>query len=292
MSGDGQVYLVDERSDGMVGSYRQSEGRWQRTSSVPTRGDEPCYLALEETRGLIAAANYGSGSVALFELAGDGELSTASVHTNSGRGPDPERQAGPHAHCAIFGPDGRLYRTDLGTDEVLAQRIDQNAGLGAPEVVFRAPPGAGPRHLVFHPSLPVAYLLCELSAQIVVLDTAGPLLRDHQTLRTAPTDFAGGSLGGHLAVDAAGERLYASNRGHDSLVIFAIDREGLLSVLGRVPSDGASPRFFLLLEDRRMLVLINEQASNIVAFAIGLDGVPAPLGQAIGIPGAAFVFRG
>ena len=287
----GLHYLLDEQREGMLGVFRHDRGAWQRLASMQTVGREPCYAALSADENWLAVANYGSGSVAPFRLSDDGLTGEpAALSVNRGSGPNAERQEGPHAHCALFSPDGRwLYHTDLGTDEVRALAFDPERGLtGEERTAWRAPPGSGPRHLVFHPREPIALLVSELASMLTVLEVGDGRLRERQTVSTLPNGFSGDSLGGHLAVNAAGTRAYVTNRGHDSIAAFALE-DGTTTLIGHTPSGGASPRFFALLEGDRTLLLANEQGNSVTVFDVHDDGTLAQSG-AVAVPGPAFIF--
>lgn len=285
-------YLLDEGPNGAVGVFRRDAGGWRSLARVPTHGAEPCYIALNPHENSLAVANYGSGSVALFQLdtrsgvPGD----PPELRENAGRGPVADRQEGPHAHCAVFATDRKwLYQTDLGTDEVLAFALDADGHrLGECQLAFQAPAGSGPRHLVFHPHKPCALLVSELASTLTVLGVGEGVLTARQSVSTLPPKFDGNSLGGHLAINADGDRVYVTNRGHDSIAIFALDDSGDVSLLGHVPSGGASPRFLLLDPQERMLVA-NEEGNNVTIFNIATGGTPIQCGE-VAVPAPAFVF--
>jgi 6-phosphogluconolactonase len=289
----GLHYLVDEQTDGAVGAYREGPSGCEQLSRLPTRGAEPCYVALNDTETLLAVANYGSGSIVLFALDPDTGIPRGPIAfaENHGSGPVADRQDGPHAHCVQFSPDSRwLFHVDLGTDEILVYSLDTEAGaLGDAVVAYHAPPGSGPRHLVFHRQLPIALLVSELAATLTVLGVSGGRLVTRQVVSTAPEGFIGSNLGGHLALNFAGDRIYVTNRGHDSIGVFALSPDGELSMLQHLPSRGASPRFFLLLEAQKILVLVNEQGENLTGFKVAADGTLRALPVNLTIPGAAFV---
>jgi 6-phosphogluconolactonase len=286
-------YLVDEQAEGSVGAWRRSSGGWEALARAGTQGDRPCHVALGLDDRVLAVANYGSGSVALFQLDPDTgtPMAPASVLTDQGHGPDVERQEAPHAHCAAF-LRNQLFHVDLGTDQVLTVSLgDDCVPVAEPSIAYQAPPGTGPRQLVFHPRRPLALLLGELASTLTVLEVAGSRLSARQSYSTLPAEFSGDSLGGHLGLNAARNRVYATNRGHDSIAVFRLDASGDLELIQHVPSGGASPRFFLLIEEADLLVLANEAQGNVTAFAVAPDGCLIPQGPIAAVPGAAFLFR-
>ncbi len=290
-------YIVDERDDGVLGAHRFEGSEWRCLTRVSTGGAAPCHVALDRTQSCVAVANYASGSVALFRLdhATGLPIAPPTVATNTGSGPDTERQQSPHAHWVGFSLDnGWLYATDLGTDEVRAFAFDAETGvLGTSTSAFVAPPGSGPRHLLIHPRHPhTAYLACELTNRLIVLDVDGGTLRSRASLSTLPAGWEGHSIVAHIAADAAGDRLYVSNRGHDSIAVFALDGDGNPTLLQHAPSGGASPRVVLLLEDEQRVIAVHERDHRVTALAILPDGRLAPTDQAITVPGAAFAFAG
>jgi len=287
----GVHYLLDEQREGTLGVFRLDRGAWQALARVPTGGREPCYAALSPDENWLAVANYGSGSLALFRLDDAGLTGEpVAVRPHSGHGPNAERQDGPHAHCAVFSPDGEwLYQTDLGTDEIRAFAFDPARGLtGVEQTAWHAPAGSGPRHLVFHPREPIALLVSELASTLTVLDVGEGTLTERQCVSTLPDGFDGDSLGGHLALNAAGTRAYVTNRGHDSIAVFAVD-DGTLSLIGHTPSGGASPRFFVLLEVEATLLVANEEGNSVAVFAVQDDGTLAQ-SATVEVPGPAFIF--
>jgi len=286
----GQHYLVDE-ADHHVGILRCRDGDWEMVARIETNGAEPCHLALDAEESRLAIAHYGSGSVTLLALDPTNGLPVAPerVHRNGGRGPDAERQEAPHAHWVGF-RDGWLYQTDLGTDQVLAFHVDGERTLAEPEIAYAAPAGSGPRFIAFHPTQPIAYLVSELASTLTTLDIDGPRLLERSSLSTLPPGFSGKSLGGHVGINCAGNRLYATNRGHDSIAVFALAEDGSPALLQHVPSGGASPRFMLLAEEERRLFVANEEGGSVAVFDIAEDGRLEASTLPIAVPGAVFLF--
>lgn len=280
------TYFVNEQDEGEVHAWRQDGGTWTSLGHVPSGGKAPCFLGLSPDETRLAVANYGDGRVGLIEL--DPErghlLGLSHVMREQGRGPDPERQQGPHAHCALFSPDGaRLFHVDLGLDRVFAWN---GSGGGTAECVFEAPPGSGPRHLAFHPDGHRALLLSELSATLFLLEWNGEKFEMRDSRSILPEPFSGQNLGGHLAVLEDGSVL-VTNRGHDSIVSFAI-AHGRLKPVWWEKTGGSSPRHFVV--HGRVLVIAHEEDSVVSTVPIpGLAG-KADATRRI-VPGAVFVLE-
>ena len=282
-------FLVDERAGRLV--LVDAERDWGVLASVPSGGEGPCHLAQDRSTMLLAVAHYDSGTLALFRLDPTSGLpiQPPAVHQNTGRGPDEERQAGPHVHWVGFGPDDRLYVVDLGLDQLLSFAVDAEGGtLGEPVVAYVAPPGSGPRQLAFHPHLPIAYLVSELVPSLTMLRlgadgtfTAAP------PLPTLPAGEVPASLGGAILIGPDATRLYVSNRGHDSIATFRLDPQGEASFIAATPSGGRSPRF-LLAADAALLVA-HETAGGVTLLPLDNNGVPRPTAARAEIPGAAFL---
>lgn len=284
-------YFVDENAAGTVGVYRHADGNWQTVAVAPSGGEEPCYVALSPDETRLAVANYANGSIALFALDEHGlPAIPPTVCQNAGMGPVEDRQDGPHAHCVCFAPDGKhLFHVDLGTDQILAYALTrQSVELGERSIAYQDPPGSGPRHLAFHPHLPMALLVSELASNLTALAVDGPQLSRLHCLSTLPGDFQGESLGGHLSISSNGERVYASNRGHDSIAVFDWAADGSLHLVQHISSGGSSPRAFVLLEDQALFVVAHEEDGTLAIFNMRDDGTLASDPHTLSIPGAAF----
>ncbi|WP_260596939.1 lactonase family protein [Sphingomonas endolithica] len=285
-------YLVDENA-GSVGAYRHRGGRWEMLATIPTQGAAPCHIALNPAETLLAVANYASGSVSLFRLDMHDGLprERARVHANHGSGPDAQRQDRPHAHWVGFSADGRwLYQADLGTDEILAFAIDGAGDLRAAQRSYQAPPGSGPRHLLLHPHLTgKVYLASELASTLTVLDHADGKFHNPLIMSTLPADWQGDTIVAHVAINQAGTRLYVSNRGHDSIAVFAIGDDAIPTLLQHARAGGAFPRFFLLLEDQALMLVANEKGQTVSTLVIDGDGCLSPTGTELSIPGVCYL---
>ncbi len=286
-------YLVDERDDGAVGLYRWASSGWTRVAQVAVRGDAPCHLALSSDLTRLAVANYASGSVTLFLLDHDGiPVAPGQVFAATGSGPDRTRQTGPHAHWVGFDTADRwLYAVDLGSDAIHAVAMTATGGEDL-RTAFKAPPGSGPRHLLLHPRRPhIAYLACELANTLILLSGGDGTFTAIETLSTLPAGFGGPSIVAHLAINAAGDRLYVSNRGHDSIAVFALDDAATPRLIQHAPTGAAYPRHFLLLEDQACLIAANEKDECVTLLPIESTGMLGRSVARVAVPGAAFVLR-
>ena len=271
-SADGQmVYAVNEDEKGMVSSFKWNEDRTglKLMNQWPTNGMHPCYIDLEETTGSLAIANYSSGNVSFVKLRGDGSLgSNLQVIQHSGKGLT-ERQEGPHAHCTLFKGDNWLYAVDLGIDQIIAYPVEGNQ-LSDPHIALELEPGDGPRHLTFHPDQDMAFVINELSNTVVSLklDGGNGLFEEISRSSTLPEGFTGESYCADIHVSKDGRFLYASNRGHNSIAVFAISAEGELRFLEAESVQGNWPRNFALSPNGEYLLVANQYSNNIVVLRI------------------------
>ncbi|MCR5872545.1 MULTISPECIES: lactonase family protein [unclassified Sphingomonas] len=288
---NGVRYLLEEQTEGKLGIYGAA---MQLLGSVSTLGADPCHAALSPDGRTLAIANYSSGSVTLWRLDGKTGLPVGEAQkiAHQGSGPNQRRQTEPHAHWVGFAQGGRvLHAVDLGADAVFAHRVNLATGrVTESTTAYRAAPGSGPRHLAWHPRLPIAYLFAELANTVTLLraDRDGSFTGG-ETLATLPAGFDGPSSGAHIAVNRAGTRLYLSNRGHDSIAVFAIARDGGPSLLQHVSCGGHWPRLFLLREDRGELLVANERSGNVAVLRVQQNGKLGKPIRGVEIPGVAFL---
>jgi 6-phosphogluconolactonase len=286
-AGNGMRYVVDERANGQV---HLCDRDLRIVASAASGGADPCHLALHPGGRWLAAANYSSGTIGLLPLVpGRPTLGPPVIRRHAGSGPNAARQAGPHAHWVGFTPDGRwLHAVDLGADAIFAH--DLRGGPGATHVAFAAPAGSGPRHLGWHPSRRRAYLVTELSAELIVLDArADGDFAAVATLALRPSGFAGGCYPAHVAIDAAARRLYVSLRGPDLILTFALDDRGMPTAIGSMPSGGRWPRCFTLTADGRQLLVANQRSGEIAVLTIGATGKVSGVEARLPVRGVAFV---
>ncbi len=239
-----------------------------------TQGADPCYVSVDTKKRTLLVANYTGGNVSVFPLRSDGTLGmVAEVKQHEGSGIK-EQQKGPHAHCIIF---DRLERhalsADLGTDKVMIYQFDRATGKLNPakQPFAELKPGAGPRHLTFHPSGKYVYVINELDSTMSAFkyNELNGTLTMIETVSTLPGDFTGVSYCADVHVSPSGKFLYGSNRGHNSIVVFEIDpRTGKLTPLEHVPTEGNWPRNFTLDPSGQFLLVANQRSENVVVFSI------------------------
>lgn len=269
---NGTLYVTSETDDGAVAALRlrPHPGRADDLGRQPSGGAWPCHLAFDPGGQWLAVANYGSGSARLIPLLTDGALGAPGpLVQHSGTGPNTHRQEGPHAHATIFSPDGRFaIVADLGIDRLMIY-TPEAAGTLIPCGAGMIHPGAGPRHMAWHPGGTTLYVANELDSTVSVLrfDPASGALEEQAHLSTLPPD-APESHVADIHLDAAGERLYVSNRGHNSIAAFTVGADGALAPLAIRPCGGIWPRNFALSPDGRFMVVANQHSNQLAVLPI------------------------
>jgi len=272
-------------------SVDRATGKLTFLNEVPSRGADPCYIIVDKAGKYVLVANYTGGSVAVFPVLADGKLGEASEFVqHKGHGANPKRQEGPHAHSIDLSPDNRFaFVDDLGLDELKVYKYDTAKGSLTPN----APPfakldaGVGPRHFVLHPSGKFAYVVAEMASTITAfsVDLNQGALQRLQTVSTLPKNFTGENDDAEIQMHPSGKFLYASNRGHDSIAVFAIDsHKGTLSQIEDVPTQGKIPRSFEIDLTGNFLFAENQKSDNIVVFRIDAKtGRLTPTGKVLDV---------
>jgi 6-phosphogluconolactonase len=237
-------------------------------------GTAACYLDVDRTGKAVLVANYSSGSVASLPIKADGSLGEpASFIQHKGASVNPARQKEPHAHSIVVSPNNRhAFAADLGTDQVLCYKLDPaTAKLTPNEPPFaRAPAGAGPRHLTFHPNGKRVYVINELANSVSLFDydADSGTLTAKQTISTLPEGFKGTSHCADLKVTPDGRYLYGTNRGHDSIAAYNVGEDGRLSLIEITPSLGKGPQNLAITPDGGWLLCANMPGNNVAVFRI------------------------
>ncbi len=264
-------------------------GKLALLNQATAGGQGPCHLSVDKTGKALLVANYGSGSFEVIPIQPDGRLGTPTAFVqDEGSGADPQRQRGPHAHCIMPSPDNRfVLGSDLGLDEIRVWRFDPAKGTLTPNdpPFAKVPPKSGSRHFSFSPSGKFLYVINEMGNTVTTFSyqAAKGILTEVQTTSTLPKDFTGRSTGAEVQVAPSGKFLYASNRGHDSIAIFAIDsKKGTLALLENVPTQGKTPRDFSLDPTGAYMFVANQDTNNIVIFRVDAKtGKLTPTGQVL-----------
>ena len=275
-------------------------GKLTFLNKVESRGEMPTHLAVDASGRMLLAVNYGSGSVAAFAIANDGRLSEArSFDQHAGSSVVKDRQDGPHAHAVVMSADNRFALVaDLGLDEIFSYRLDPAKAAFTPNnpPFTKVSPGAGPRHLAFHPDGKMLYANNEINSTVTVFgyDSAGGGLKEVQTASTLPPGFSRSNSTAEIQTDKAGRFLYVSNRGHDSIAVFAIDpAKGTLTPVEHVSTEGKTPRNFSLDPTGGYLFAANENSGTVVLFRVDAKtGCLKPAGKVLDVPSpSCVIFR-
>ena len=305
------VYAVSEMSDasgkkgGAVAAFARDAATGTLTSlnQQPSGGAGPCHVSVDQSGQCALVANYGSGSIAALPIGADGRLgAAATVIQHHGSSVNTNRQAGPHAHQIVTDPANRFALVcDLGLDQILVYRLDPaRATLTPNDPPFATvAPGSGPRHLVFSPDGKFVFVLNEMAATVTVFkwEAATGRLAEVETVATLPKDFSGANGAAELAMHPSGKFLFASNRGHDSVAVLAVNpTSGRLKVLQHQPTQGKAPRYIGLDPSGRWLLAANQSTGNIVVFPFDAGAgklgaaaanLPAPVPVCLLFPGTA-----
>jgi 6-phosphogluconolactonase len=267
-------------------------GALTRRNEQPSEGGAPCYVSVDGSGGVVLVANYVGGSVALLPIQADGALAPATkVVQHTGSGPNAERQSSPHAHCIVPDHSNRfVLAADLGADRVFLYRLDLEGKslrhVEGGDAVMR--PGAGPRHIAFHPTLPLVFVANELDSTVSTLrfDAERGALSPLDTHSTLPAGWTGKNYPADIHVAPSGRTLYASNRGHNSIAVFSVaESTGALALDQVISTDGDWPRNFSLDPTGRWLLVANQRSNSIVVFGRNQEsGRLTPTRQRIALP--------
>ena len=264
------------RSSGAVSAFAidPKTGELTYLNQQPSQGAAPCHLSVDQTGQFVLAANYGGGSICVLPVMADGRVGEATDFVqHAGSSVNPQRQAGPHAHSITLDPANRYaFAADLGLDKIMIYRLDLGRGKLQPNpeqpwAAIKA--GAGPRHFAFHPNRNAAYVINEIGSTITAFayDETRGALTELQTVSTLPEGFTGRSHTADIHIAPSGRFVYGSNRGHDSIVIFAIDPgTGKLTYIGHEPTQGKVPRNFAIDPTGTFLLAANQNSDTIVSF--------------------------
>ena len=295
------LYSVSEISDldgkptGGVSAFAVdlSTGKLTKLNHQSSEGRGPCHVMVDRTGSTVMVANYGGGSIASYPIAADGRLApAASAIQHEGKSVNPQRQEAPHAHSINVSPDNRFaVAADLGLDKLLVYRLDPATS----KLVANDPPsasvksGSGPRHFAFHPSGKTAYVINELACTVTVFDYDAKrgVLTERQTVSTLPEGekVEPGYSTAEVQVHPSGRFVYGSNRGHDTITVFAVDpKDGTLRQIQNESTQGHTPRGFGIDPTGRFLLAGNQASDTVTVFRIDQkSGRLVPTGEKLDV---------
>ena len=271
-------------------------GALAHINTAPCPSVAPSHVQVDRIGANVFGANYNASYAITYPVRPDGGLGAYSdIHRYEGRGPNEKRQEAPHPHSVFTSPDNRFALVcDLGTDTVHVYENDTLNHQLVPSAFghVKTAPGAGPRHLAFHPSGRFVYVLNEMASTLGVYDydSATGALSETQTIDTLPADYDAIRWAAEVLVSPDGRYVYSSNRGHESIAIFSVDlATGKLTAIGHEPTRGKEPRNFNLDPTGRWLIAANMDSDNCELFRI--DPVTGQLAhkQSLPIPACARV---
>lgn len=291
------LYAVSElegKVEGAVASFsmNRNDGSLKLLNSKPSGGQAPCHLAIDRTGKALIVANYVTGGVSSYPIEKDGSLGAmASLMTAHGSSANKARQEGPHAHEVVISADNRrIYVPDLGLDHIRIYRLDAaSAKLTPNDPPFaQEEPGRGPRHMVFSHDEKYAYVLNEIEPFVTVFrhNTSTGAMHVIQAAETLPSDFSGENTGAEIVLDRSGKYLYTSNRGNDSLQVFAIDPgNGTIRRIQIISTGGKTPRGFSIDPTGRFLLAGNQDSNQLAIFKVNAaTGELSDTGQKFDVP--------
>ncbi|MDX1982656.1 MAG: lactonase family protein [Bryobacteraceae bacterium] len=277
------LYAVSEQEatggqpGGAVTSFviDRASGKLTRLNQVSSKGGGPCHLNVDRSGKTLVVVNYGTGSTAAMAVKADGSLAESlSYIQHQGSSVNKQRQQGPHAHSVNISPDNRFAMVaDLGLDKVLVYRLDPAKSAIEPNepASTSVKPGSGPRHFTFHPSGRYAYVINEIASTVTAFsyDAARGALTEIATISTLPAGFSGNNSTAEVVAHPGGRFLYGSNRGHNSIAVFRIDRKtGGITLIDNTSTQGEIPRNFAIDPTGKWLFAANQNSASVVVFAI------------------------
>lgn len=262
------VFAVKQDGDqGGVASYSLKDDNAKMLSEVLAAGAPPAYVGLDKDRQLLYSANYHTAKINVFKINPDGTLTqTDSVTHEGATGPQPEQEA-PHVHYADLTPDKRLVVCDLGMDLIVVYDVSADGKLTAVSH-YKCEDGFGTRHLTFHPNGKYAYVLGELSSKLEVLkyNAADGTFKHVQTVKTIPADWTAHNGAAAIRISSDGKFIYTSNRGENTIAVFAIQPDFTVKHIQSISTEGDFPRDFNLSKDETYLLASNQNSDNLTLY--------------------------
>lgn len=265
------LFVVAKKGDsGGVASYdiNKETGKLAIKSLQTSPGSSPCHVSIDAANQTVVAAHYHRGTVEAYQIK-ENKLSPASIIQHEGKGMNPDRQEKPHVHFTGFTPDEKfVVAVDLGIDQIVTYEVQDDNLKRIHSLSVQA--GSGPRHITFHPNGKFAYVMTELSNEVILLtyDAQNGSFQEQQYIRTVPADFTHSSQGSAIHITSDGHFVYAGNRGHNSIAVFAVNQDtGMLTFVENTDTSGNWPRDFMLDPTEKFMVVSNQESHNLVLFA-------------------------
>jgi len=270
-----ETLTFEDQPGGGITAYARDPrtGRLTRLNANATLGDSPCHVTLDRTGRFVLNANYGvdAGSVTVHRIESDGRLGDLTDHVeHAGSGPDSVRQANSHVHMIASDPvTGDILVSDLGSDTVFVYALDQDGRLSPKTAAnLAAVPGAGPRHLAFHPDGRHLFIVNELDSTVCALRREDDHFVVTDGVSTRPADATGQNLAGAIRVTPSGRHVLVSNRGDDSLAVLSFDQGAeALSLVGITPDVGECPRDFIVAPDGRHVIVASQDNDQLASYS-------------------------
>ena len=276
----GEVNTFDGKKSGSVSAFSvdTATGKLTLLNGQPSGGTGPCHLDVDRAGKCVVVANYGGGSVKALPIKDDGSLGEPGTFIqHQGSSVNKSRQGEPHGHAIVVDPSQKFaVACDLGLDQVLVYKLDAaSAKLTPNDPPFATvAPGSGPRHIAFHPKGKFAYVINEMLCTMTAFewDSGRGTLKEIQTISTLPGELAKGFSTAEVYVHPSGKFVYGSNRGHDSIVVYACDeKSGKLTLVQHQNTLGRTPRHFALHPNGKFLLAENQSTDNVAVFSIDAD---------------------
>jgi len=293
LSNDGKhLYMCNTGTPGGVSAFAVEKGGALRLLNYrESKGRGPSYVSVDGSGKYVLDANYGGGFVEVYSLAKDGSLDQQTAFVQHVGSSVHARQNKPYAHWFRTDPSNKFgLVADLGMDQVIIYRFDSKTGQLTPNdpPFTKVSGGMGPRHLAFHPNGKWVYGIAELANEVMAFrwDADKGTLTQFQSVKTLAEGFTEPSTAAEIAVRADGRFLYASNRGEDSIVVYAIDATtGELTLKQRTPSRGKVPRYFTFDPTNQWFIVSNQEGGNVAVFSVDAKtGALTPKGEPVPLP--------
>ena len=287
----GKGTLADGNGSVMAFKIDKITGLLTKVNEQSAGGKGPAHISVDPKGRFAYVSNYGDGTLSVLPINKDGSLASASDFIkHSGSSIVVGRQEGPHIHSAIPSADGRfIYVSDLGIDKIMIYKVDEKGKLSPADVPFSiSTPGSGPRHFTIHPNGKFAYSAEEISSTVASfhVNKKNGALTPLERLNMPPKGFSERNSAADIHFSPDANFLYASNRGHESLVIYKVDsRSGKLTLVGHEGTGGKHPRNFMIDKKGEFALTANQNTDNIVIFKRDkLTGKLSPTGDQVTVP--------